>query len=128
MSIKISEHILSLDENILGVTFFSNKFHMVEGATRPNFDRQLKVSNEIEGSIPAYVAAVHGMTRMVEEPFGAIEKITIDYDRAKLMLLPLKNEKGFIGLVLNKYVNSDYLAPKILQVVEETEEEIGALI
>lgn len=128
MPIKISEHILSLDESILGVSFFSNKFHVMESAVRHNFERRFQVSKNIEGSSPAYAAAIYGMVKLLEEPFGNVEKITVDYGRAKLMLLALRNKKGFLGLVLNRSVNSEYLIAKISEIVKEADEELDALV
>lgn len=128
MSIGISQHILLLDDNILGVSIFSKNFNVIESATKPSFAKRFELSRQTEDSSPAYAAAVFGMTKMVETAFGGVEKITVDYERAKLMLLSVKDEKGFVGMVLNKSVNAEYLAAKVLTMLEETNEELNALI
>lgn len=127
MSIRISQHILSLDDNILGVSIFSNNFNLVESAAKPSFGKRFTLSAQTEDASPAYAAAVFGMTRMVEAAFGRVEKVTVDYQEAKLMLLSLKDEKGFVGMVLNKSVNAEYLAAKVLAVLEETDAELNTL-
>lgn len=128
MQITISEHILSLDENILGVSLFSSQFHMVESAAKPGFEKRFAVTPDIERSGPSYAAAVYGMVRLLEDTFGTVEKITSDYGDAKLMLLALKNSRGFVGLVLNKTVNSDLLALKITAELDDTNEIIDMLL
>lgn len=127
MSIRTSEHILSLDENILGVSLFSSQFHMVESATRLGFEKRFVVTPEIERSSSSYAAAMYGMARLLEGTFGTVEKITSDHSDAKLMLLALKNS-GFVGLVLSKTVNSDLLALKITVELNEANEVIDTLL
>ena len=113
MSITISQHILSIDENILAVSLFSNQFHMVEAETRPSFGKRFAVSPALEASGPAYAAAVYSMVKMLEEPFGSVDKIIVDYAGAKVMLIALANGQGYIGLVLSSSVNADFLALKL---------------
>lgn len=127
MSIGISQHVLSLDDNIIAVSIFSNNFNVVESAAKPSFVKRFTLSDQTEDASPAYAAAVFGMTRMVEAAFGRVEKITVDYQDAKLMLLSSKDKKGFVGMVLNKSVNAEYLAAKVLAVLEETDAELNAL-
>lgn len=127
MSIRISEHILSLDENILGVSLFSSQFHMVESAVKLGFEKRFAMTSEVQRSGPSYAAAMYGMAKLLEGTFGAVEKITSDYSNAKLMLLVLKNS-GFVGLVLNKTVNSDLLALKISAELDEQGKEIDMLL
>lgn len=128
MSIKISEHILSLDDNLLAVSLFSPQFHMVESAVKANFEKRFSISPTVEGAGSAYAATVYGMVKLLEESFGDVEKITADYQDAKLMLLVLKNSRGFVGLVLNKTVNGDLLALKIAaELNEESKEEMDML-
>lgn len=127
MSIKVSEHILSLDENILAVGLFTKQFHMVENAVRPVFNKRFKLSPGVEDSGPAYAAAVYGVTRLMKESFGEVEKITADYDGAKLMLMALNHDAGFVGLVMNKTVNSDYLALRIEVEMNGDPDEIDRL-
>jgi hypothetical protein len=63
------------------------------------------------------------------ESFGEVEKITADYSGAKLMLMALNNnDAGFIGLVLNKTVNSDYLALRIEVEMNGDPDEIDTLV
>jgi hypothetical protein len=128
MSIKVSEHILSLDENILAVGLFTKQFHMVESAVRPVFNRRFKLSPATEDSGPAYAAAIYEVTRLMIESFGEVEKITADYNGAKLMLMVLNHDAGFIGLVLNKTVNSDYLALRIEIEMNGDPDEIDTLV
>ncbi len=128
MSIRISEHVLSLDENILAVSLFSPQFHMVESATKTGFEKRFKVTPAIDRSGSSYAATMYGMTKLLEETFGNVEKITTDYGDAKLMLLALKNSRGFVGLVLNKTVNSDLLALKISTELNEQSKEIDMLL
>jgi hypothetical protein len=113
MSIRISQHILSIDEHILAVGLFSKQFHMVETATRPTFDKRFTVSPGLESSGPAYAAVVYSMVKMLEEPFGNLDKIVVDYAGAKIMLVVLRNGEGYVGLVLSPSVNADYLALKL---------------
>ena len=127
-SIKVSEHILSLDENILAVGLFTKQFHMVESAVRPVFNKRFKLSPATEDSGPAYAAAIYGVTRLMMESFGEVEKITADYNGAKLMLMALNHDAGFIGLVLNKTVNSDYLALRIEVEMNGDPDEIDTLV
>ena len=127
-SIKVSEHILSLDENILAVGLFTKQFHMVESAVRPVFNKRFKLSPATEDSGPAYAAAIYGVTRLMMESFGEVEKITADYHGAKLMLMALNHDAGFIGLVLNKTVNSDYLALRIEVEMNGDPDEIDTLV
>ena len=127
-SIKVSEHILSLDENILAVGLFTKQFHMVESAVRPVFNKRFKLSPATEDSGPAYAAAIYGVTRLMMESFGKVEKITADYNGAKLMLMALNHDAGFIGLVLNKTVNSDYLALRIEVEMNGDPDEIDTLV
>ena len=127
-SIKVSEHILSLDENILAVGLFTKQFHMVESAVRPVFNKRFKLSPATEDSGPAYAAAIYGVTRLMMESFGKVEKITADYHGAKLMLMALNNDAGFIGLVLNRTVNSDYLALRIEVEMNGDPDEIDTLV
>ena len=127
-SIKVSEHILSLDENILAVSLFTKQFHMVESAVRPVFSKRFKLSQGAEDSGPAYAAAIYGVTRLMIESFGEVEKITADYNGAKLMLMALNNDAGFIGLIMNKTVNSDYLALRIEVEMNGNPDEIDTLI
>ena len=127
-SIKVSEHILSLDENILAVGLFTKQFHMVESAVRPVFNKRFKLSQGTEDSGPAYAAAIYGVTRLMRESFGEVEKITSDYNGAKLMLMALNNDAGFIGLVMNKTVNSDYLALRIEVEMNGNPDEIDTLV
>lgn len=128
MSIRISEHVLSLDENILAMSLFSPQFHMVESATKTGFEKRFKVTPAIDRSGSSYAATMYGMTKLLEETFGNVEKITTDYGDAKLMLLALKNSRGFVGLVLNKTVNSDLLALKISTELNEQSKEIDMLL
>lgn len=113
MSIRISEHILSIDENILAVSLFSNQFHMVETATKASFTKRFTVSPTLESSGPAYAAAVYSMVKMLEEAFGSVDKIIVDYAGAKVMLIALANGGGYVGLVLSPSVNADFLALKL---------------
>ena len=124
----VSEHILSLDENILAVGLFTKQFHMVESAVRPVFNKRFKLSPATEDSGPAYAAAIYGVTRLMMESFGEVEKITADYNGAKLMLMVLNHDAGFIGLVLNKTVNSDYLALRIEIEMNGDPDEIDTLV
>ena len=119
MSIKVSEHLLSLDENILAVSLFSKQFHTVESAVKPGFDKRFLINSKLEEAGPAYAAAIYGMTRLVEDSFGGVKKITVDYDRAKVMLIALNNDRGFVALVLNELVNGDYLALKIMTLLDD---------
>lgn len=128
MSIKISEHILSLDENILAVSLFSRQFHMVESAVRPIFYKRFKISPTTKESAPAYAAAVYGIAKAVKDSFGEVEKITIDYGGAKLIFMTLKRNTGFVGLILNKAVNGDYLALRIQTEIDGAPDEIDALL
>ena len=127
-SIRVSEHILSLDENILAVALLTKQFHMVESAARPVFIKRFKLSPGAEDSGPAYAAAIYGVTRLMMESFGEVEKITADYNGAKLMLMALNNDAGFIGLVMNKTVNSDYLALRIEVEMNGDPDEIDTLV
>lgn len=113
MSIEVSEHILSLDENILAVSLFTKQFYMVESAARPSFNKRFKLSPKTKDSGPAYAAAIYGVTKLMMETFGDVEKITTNYNGAKLMRIALNHDAGFMGLVLNKTINSDYLALRI---------------
>ena len=113
MSITISQHILSIDENILAASLFSNQFHMVETAAKASFAKHFTISSALESSAPAYAAAVYSMVKMLEEPFGSVDKIVVDYADAKVMLIALANGQGYIGLVLNPSVNADFLALKL---------------
>jgi hypothetical protein len=128
MFIRVSEHILSLDENIVAVGLFTKQFHMVESAVRPVFNKRFKLSPATEDSGPAYAAAIYGVTRLMMESFGEVEKITADYNGAKLMLMALNHDAGFIGLVLNKTVNSDYLALRIEIEMNGDPDEIDTLV
>ena len=126
-SIGISQHILSVDDNIIGVSIFSQNFNLVESASKSDFAKRFTLSEQTEDASPAYAAAMFGMARMVEAAFGRVEKLTVDYQGAKLMLLSLKNARGFVGMVLNKSVNAEYLAAKVLALLEETDEELNTL-
>jgi predicted regulator of Ras-like GTPase activity (Roadblock/LC7/MglB family) len=128
MPIKISEHILSLDENILAASLFTKQFHIVESTVRPSFNKRFKISTTTEDLAPAYAAAIHGIAKAVQESFGEVEKITVDYGRAKLLLMALRNDAGFVGLVLNKAVNGDYLALRIETEMDGANNEIDALV
>lgn len=124
MSIRVSEHVLSLDENILAVSLFTRQFHMVEEAARPSFDSKFRISPSVRESAPSYGATVYGITKLLQDTFGRVEKITVDHEDVKLMLLALKDDGGFLGIVLTKTVNSDYLTLKITTLLEETPSEI----
>ena len=120
---------MSLDENILAVGLFTKQFHMVESAVRPVFNKRFKLSSGAKDSGPAYAAAIYGVTRLMMESFGEVEKITADYNGAKLMLMALNNnDAGFIGLVMNKTVNSDYLALRIEVEMNGDPDEIDTLV
>ena len=101
---------------------------MVEGAVRPVFNKRFKLSPATEDSGPAYAAAIYEVTRLMIESFGEVEKITADYNGAKLMLMVLNHDAGFIGLVLNKTVNSDYLALRIEIEMNGDPDEIDTLV
>jgi hypothetical protein len=126
--IRISERILSLDENILAASLFSSQFHMVENAVKPGFEKRFRVTPAVERSGPSYAATIYGMAKLLEETFGDVERITTDHGSAKLMLLALKNSRGFVGLVLNKTVNSDLLALRISAELNEEDKEIDMLL
>lgn len=126
--IRVSEHILSLDENILAVSLLSSQFHIVESAAKPGFDKRFKVTPAVEQSGPSYAAAIYGMAKLLEETFGDVERITTDHGDAKLALLVLKNSRGFVGLVLNKTVNDDLLALRISTELNEEDREIDMLL
>lgn len=128
MPITISEHLVSLDESILAVSLFTKQFHIIESATRPGFNKHFIVNPKLEEAGPGYAAAIYGMTRLVEDPFGDVENITVDYGKAKLMLLVLKNDRGFVALVLNKAVNSDYLALKIVSLLDDEIDKLDMVL
>lgn len=128
MSIKVSEHILSLDDSILAVSLFSNQFHIIERAAKPGFESRFRISPDMKDSGPSHAAAMYVITKLLQDRFGRVEKITVDHQDAKLMLLALDNDGGgFVGLVLKKMVNSDYLALHISRIVEESTSEVDSL-
>lgn len=123
MAVTVSEHILLLDENILAVSLFSNQLHLVETASRDNFDKRFKIEPSVQDSSSSYASVVYGTARLLQPTFGQVEKITVDHEDVKLVLLVLKDHSGFVGLVLTKTVNADYLALKILRTVENIPKE-----
>lgn len=128
MSIGISQHLLSIDESILAVGLFSNQFHMVETAAKASFAKRFTISPALESSAPAYAAAVYSMVKMLEEPFGSVDKIVVDYADAKIMLIALANGGGYVGLVLSPSVNADFLALKMKMTLNEGDNPIDVSI
>ena len=117
-----------MDESILAASLFTKQFHMVENTVRPSFVEHFKLSRATEDSGPAYAAAICGIANLVKDSFGEIEKITVDYGRAKLMFIVLKNDAGYVGLVLSRAVNGDYLAVRIETELDGKPNEVDVLI
>ena len=127
MSNTISDHILSLDGNILAARVFTKDFRVIASSTSPNFDTHFQLGPAIENAIPAYAASVYGTTRLLEMTFGDVQAITANYKEAKIMLLKLRDEKGIIQLILKKSAKSEYLAVMISKALEEDHENLGVV-
>lgn len=67
---------------------------MVESAAIPGIDSRFKLDPEIEESGYSRAAAIYGISKLMENAFGGLEKITVDHEDAKLMLLALRNGAG----------------------------------
>src|SRR5918912_572197 len=108
----LSQYILSLDENVLGVCLMDANYRMVESALKTEFNSRFSLTSKLKEEASAYAAAIFGTAQLVEESFGETNYVVVDYSNIKLMLLKLLPERQFVGLIVNRSTNIDYIAMK----------------
>ncbi|MEW5841273.1 hypothetical protein [Nitrososphaera sp.] len=124
MVISTSEHVLASDDNILAACLMDDKFNMVESAARDGFAQKFKITDDIEKSSSAWAAIMFGMAELTDSVFGKTRCVLVDHDFAKLLLLHVP-PSGFVGLVLNRSANADYITLKVSTLLEPAEHDIA---
>ena len=107
-----SQHLLSLDENILSVCLLDSNFRVLEAASKESFGKKFQTTETFKNGGCDYSALVYATARLSEKMFGKVECMVVDYGMAKTMLLPIHG-KGYVGLVVNRSTSTDYIAFKV---------------
>ncbi|AIF82890.1 hypothetical protein NTE_00812 [Candidatus Nitrososphaera evergladensis SR1] len=121
MIISASQHILSIDENILAVCLMDSNFRILEAASKQAFDKKFKIPDKLKKGSGDYAALVFATARLSEETFGKVECIVVDYDMAKTMLLPIQG-RGYVGIVVNPSTSTDYITLKVSATIEPNQD------
>jgi hypothetical protein len=83
MVITTSEHLLSIDNNIIAICLMDSKFNIVETASRQFFERRFAMSEKLKNGASAFAATMFGMVQLIDETFGKTKSILIDHGMAK---------------------------------------------
>jgi hypothetical protein len=112
-----SDFILSLDDNILAVSLMDADFNIVEAASNGSFNDRFAVPGKMQKGSSAWAAIMFGIAELVDDTFGRTRSLAVDHDFAKLMLVHVP-AKGFVGLVLNRSANADYITLKVTDALD----------
>lgn len=115
--ITASQHLLSIDENILAVCLMDSNFRVLEAASKQAFDKKFKISDRLKKSSGDYAAMIFATAQLSEETFGKVECVVVDYDMAKTMLLPIQG-RGYVGMVVNSSTSTEYITLKVSATLE----------
>ncbi len=88
-------------------------YRIIEKANRDKHDIRFNLARDLEAKASAYAAAIFGTAQLVEESFGETNYVVVDYAHVKLMLIKLLNWRHFMGLIVNRSTNVDYITRKI---------------
>lgn len=89
-----------------------SNFRVMEEASKQAFDKKFKIPDKLKKDGSDYAALVFATARLSEETFGRVERMVVDYDSAKTMLLPIRG-RGYVGMVVNPSASADYISLKV---------------
>jgi hypothetical protein len=117
MGASTSEFLLSQDENILAVSLMDTDFNIVEASSASSFNERFAVPDKMQRGASAWAAIMFGIAELVDDSFGKTRCMTVDHDFAKLMIVQAPS-KGFVGLVLTRSANADYIMLKVTSALD----------
>ena len=92
-------------------------FNIVESSSSDSFSERFVVPGKLQRGASAWAAIMFGIAELVDDPFGKTRCMTVDHDLAKLMIFQVPS-KGFVGLVLNRSANADFIMLKITSALD----------
>ena len=112
-----SEFLLSQDENILAVSLMDADFNIVEASSASSFSERFAVLDRVQRGASAWAAIIFGIAELADDSFGKTRCMTVDHEFAKLMIVQVQS-RGFIGLVLTRSANADYIMLKVTSALD----------
>lgn len=115
---KICKDVLSLDDNIMLVRLFDSIGNALASAERKVFLQQWPASSpSAEANAGPWAVIVGGISKQVEQFFGAAKSVVISYTRMTIMLAPLASHNLYLVLLLRPSANASYILEKVRDVV-----------
>jgi hypothetical protein len=104
---RIAGNILSIHDEILGVSLMDKKGNILAANSKESFNEMFRLAEDSEKYGATLAIGILTLVNEQKDIFGEAQSIITVHENCKLMLLPVPSFQLLIGLVFQRSVNAE---------------------